>query len=61
MSKREFVEQAAMRILARVGPSATDDQGYSAKAVRASLMLWDEIEKQVPRDKNLDLLGGSRQ
>jgi hypothetical protein len=29
-------------------------------AVAEAALLWEEIEKKVPRDENLDFLGGSR-
>ncbi len=49
MTKREFVEQAAMRMRAAI---AAGDQAVSVPrsehAVTEALKLWDEIEKRVP-------------
>jgi hypothetical protein len=62
MTKREFVEQAAMQIRAGLAISNAPISGERAEhAVAEAELLWNEIEKKVPRDKNLDFLGGSRQ
>jgi len=44
MTKREFVEQAAMRIFAANDDISEDD------AVGEAIGLWDAIEKRVPSD-----------
>jgi len=50
MTKREFVEQAAMRFRLEMFAGAMGGRTGPEMAVQYALWLWDEIEKQAPRD-----------
>ena len=57
MTKREFVEQAAIRFRAGWRGDTTSLGESAEDAVEAAIELWDEIEKRVPRDRD-PTLGG---
>ncbi len=48
MTKREFVERAAMRVAQGVAANGYF-QDLPARSARFALELWEEIEKQCPR------------
>lgn len=55
MTKREFVEKAApLLVIASWSGNVRFEEGHAAGAVRFAGDLWDEIEKQIPREPDLD-------